>query len=78
MSYCDVCSIHLKLFDFVIFHSARFLNFWGCGVPLSNGYLLSLSQLTKFLYGCAVNALILKVDWLTDSVAAGSIIPPEK
>ncbi|KAG2671936.1 hypothetical protein I3760_13G015600 [Carya illinoinensis] len=33
---------------------------------------------TKFLYGCAVNALILKVDWLTDSIVAGSILLPEK
>ncbi|KAM4082066.1 hypothetical protein ACJW30_11G140900 [Castanea mollissima] len=42
--------------------------------------ILCLKKLktTKFLYGCAVNTLILKVDWLTDSIAAGSIIPPEK
>lgn len=32
----------------------------------------------KFLYGCAVNAFILKVKWLTDSIAAGSILLPEK
>ncbi|XP_015578719.2 uncharacterized protein LOC8277192 isoform X2 [Ricinus communis] len=35
-------------------------------------------QTTKFLYGCAVNTLILKVKWLADSVAAGSAIPPDK
>lgn len=35
-------------------------------------------QTTKFLYGCAVNAPILKVKWLADSVAAGSVVPPEK
>ncbi|KAK0592823.1 hypothetical protein LWI29_026052 [Acer saccharum] len=33
---------------------------------------------TQFLYGCAVNAFILKVKWLSDSIAAGSVIPPEK
>lgn len=33
---------------------------------------------TKFLYGCAVNAFILKAKWLTDSVAAGSTVSPEK
>ncbi|XP_065868815.1 uncharacterized protein [Euphorbia lathyris] len=35
-------------------------------------------QTTKFLYGCAVNALILKVKWLADSVAEGSRLHPEK
>ncbi|CAJ1958789.1 unnamed protein product [Sphenostylis stenocarpa] len=35
-------------------------------------------QTTKFLYGCAVGASILKVDWLTDSVASGTILKPEK
>ncbi|KAJ6346801.1 hypothetical protein OIU76_003474 [Salix suchowensis] len=35
-------------------------------------------QTTKFLYGCAVNALILKLKWLTDSVAAGSVVSPDK
>ncbi|GAV70215.1 BRCT domain-containing protein [Cephalotus follicularis] len=38
---------------------------------------LSQLQSTKFLYGCAVNAFILKVKWLTDSVAAGSLVQPE-
>ncbi|KAF5742467.1 hypothetical protein HS088_TW09G00516 [Tripterygium wilfordii] len=33
---------------------------------------------TKFLYACAVNALILKVKWLTDSIAASKIKPPDK
>nr|XP_012575514.1 uncharacterized protein LOC105851179 [Cicer arietinum] len=32
----------------------------------------------KFLYGCAVGASILKVDWLTDCLATGTILPPEK
>ncbi|XP_004514094.1 uncharacterized protein [Cicer arietinum] len=32
----------------------------------------------KFLYGCAVGASILKVDWLTDCLASGTILPPEK
>ncbi|XP_040993448.1 uncharacterized protein LOC121240062 isoform X1 [Juglans microcarpa x Juglans regia] len=42
--------------------------------------ILCLKKLktTKFLYGCAVNAIILKVDWLTDSIVAGSILLPEK
>ncbi|KAL2461089.1 BRCA1 C Terminus domain containing protein [Abeliophyllum distichum] len=35
-------------------------------------------QTIPFLYGCAVMAFILKVDWLTDSIAAGIILPPEK
>lgn len=35
-------------------------------------------QTKKFLYGCAVNALIVNVSWLTDSVAAGSMLPPWK
>ncbi|XP_023550837.1 uncharacterized protein LOC111808859 isoform X1 [Cucurbita pepo subsp. pepo] len=35
-------------------------------------------QTTKFLYGCAVNALIVNVSWLTDSIAAGSMLPPWK
>ncbi|CAH1440250.1 unnamed protein product [Lactuca virosa] len=33
---------------------------------------------TKFLYGCAVNASILKVKWLFDSVNEGSILPHKK
>ncbi|XP_057976310.1 uncharacterized protein LOC131163672 [Malania oleifera] len=32
----------------------------------------------KFLYGCAVDAFILKPNWLTESIATGSILPPEK
>lgn len=42
--------------------------------------ILCLEKLetTKFLYGCAVNAFILKVDWLTDSIASGSILPHDK
>ncbi|KAF3434237.1 hypothetical protein FNV43_RR25340 [Rhamnella rubrinervis] len=34
-------------------------------------------QTIKFLYGCAVNAFILKVDWLTDSIGAGFLLSPE-
>nr|GEX27964.1 hypothetical protein [Tanacetum cinerariifolium]GEX36503.1 hypothetical protein [Tanacetum cinerariifolium] len=33
---------------------------------------------TKFLYGCAVNACILKVNWLFDSVEEGLILPPKE
>lgn len=51
-------------------------------ILISNlGWILScLSQLqtTKFLYGCAVNTFMLKVDWLNNSVAAGSVLPPGK
>ncbi|GER28549.1 BRCA1 C Terminus domain containing protein [Striga asiatica] len=32
----------------------------------------------KFLYGCAVNAYVLKVNWLHDSLAAGRVLPPKK
>ncbi|CAL5201390.1 unnamed protein product [Lathyrus oleraceus] len=35
-------------------------------------------QTTKFLYGCAVGASILKVHWLTDCLASGTILLPEK
>ncbi|XP_050387192.1 uncharacterized protein LOC126803425 [Argentina anserina] len=35
-------------------------------------------QTTKFLYGCAVNAFILKDDWLFDSISADHIAPPEQ
>ncbi|GKV39663.1 hypothetical protein SLEP1_g47401 [Rubroshorea leprosula] len=31
-------------------------------------------QTTKFLFGCAINAPILKIKWLTDSIAAGKYI----
>ncbi|KAI4339113.1 hypothetical protein MLD38_024085 [Melastoma candidum] len=32
---------------------------------------------TKFLYGCAVGALLLKLSWIMDSIAAGCTLPPE-
>ncbi|XP_075079517.1 uncharacterized protein LOC107807960 isoform X1 [Nicotiana tabacum] len=35
-------------------------------------------QTIKFLYGCAVNAFMLKPKWLTDSISEGHILPPEK
>ncbi|KAL9250197.1 hypothetical protein AKJ16_DCAP14872 [Drosera capensis] len=35
-------------------------------------------QTTTFLYGCAVNAFILRVKWVTDSVKAGSVLLPDK
>ncbi|KAK7271509.1 hypothetical protein RJT34_27471 [Clitoria ternatea] len=35
-------------------------------------------QTTKFLYGCAVGASILKLDWLTDCLASGTILQPAK
>ncbi|PRQ55704.1 putative BRCT domain-containing protein [Rosa chinensis] len=50
----------------------------------SNGYQLPIIlcskklQTTKFLYGCAVNAFILKDDWLTNSISADYIVPPEQ
>ncbi|KAI3990034.1 hypothetical protein MKX01_013520 [Papaver californicum] len=36
------------------------------------------SRTAKFLYGCAINAFLVKVNWLTDSVASGSVLPPQK
>ncbi|XP_004308663.1 PREDICTED: uncharacterized protein LOC101301543 [Fragaria vesca subsp. vesca] len=50
----------------------------------SNGYQLPIIlcskklQTTKFLYGCAVNAFILNDDWLTNSISADHIVPPEQ
>ncbi|MED6198652.1 hypothetical protein PIB30_068506 [Stylosanthes scabra] len=35
-------------------------------------------QTTKFLYGCAVGASVLKVDWLTDCLKSRAILQPEK
>ncbi|KAJ8635474.1 hypothetical protein MRB53_009741 [Persea americana] len=35
-------------------------------------------QTTKFLYGCAINTLLLKSSWLTDSILAGCKSPPGK
>ncbi|KAK9665069.1 hypothetical protein RND81_14G088200 [Saponaria officinalis] len=35
-------------------------------------------QTTTFLYGCAVNAFLLKAGWAYDSVKAGSVLPPDK
>nr|XP_016470426.1 PREDICTED: uncharacterized protein LOC107792705 isoform X2 [Nicotiana tabacum] len=35
-------------------------------------------QTIKFLYGCAVNAFMLKAKWLTDSISEGRILPTEK
>ncbi|XP_019055070.1 PREDICTED: uncharacterized protein LOC104607858 isoform X2 [Nelumbo nucifera] len=35
-------------------------------------------ETTKFLYGCAVNAFLLKDNWLTDSIVAGSMLNPDK
>lgn len=34
-------------------------------------------QTIKFLYGCAVKVCILAVNWLTDSISAGSVLPAE-
>ncbi|XP_054816742.1 uncharacterized protein LOC129316374 isoform X2 [Prosopis cineraria] len=39
---------------------------------------MRMLQTAKFLYGCAVGASILKVDWLTDCIAAGTIVQPGK
>ncbi|KAH9617115.1 hypothetical protein KSS87_001839, partial [Heliosperma pusillum] len=35
-------------------------------------------QTTTFLYGCAVNAFLLKAGWAYDSIKAGSVLPPDK
>ncbi|XP_042064080.1 uncharacterized protein LOC121807812 isoform X1 [Salvia splendens] len=35
-------------------------------------------QSFKFLYGCAVNAYVLKVNWLIDSIAAGFVVQPNR
>nr|GMC88275.1 uncharacterized protein LOC109159271 isoform X1 [Ipomoea batatas] len=35
-------------------------------------------QTLKFLYGCAVSAMMVKAKWLTDSIAASSLLPPER
>ncbi|KAL9237503.1 hypothetical protein vseg_012041 [Gypsophila vaccaria] len=35
-------------------------------------------QTTQFLYGCAVNAFLLRAGWAYDSVKAGSVLPPNK
>ncbi|KAL6517419.1 hypothetical protein OROMI_033120 [Orobanche minor] len=35
-------------------------------------------QSFKFLYGCAVNAYVLKVNWLNDSIEAGFVLPPKR
>ncbi|CAL5392154.1 unnamed protein product [Camellia sinensis] len=53
-----------------------------CTIFLSYDYLLSSAirrlEMTKFLYGCAVNSYILNVNWLIDSVAAGYALPRDK
>ncbi|GAB2230105.1 hypothetical protein Drorol1_Dr00014362 [Drosera rotundifolia] len=42
--------------------------------------ILSCKKLhsTRFLYGCAVNAFILRVKWVIDSIKAGSVLLPDK
>ncbi|XP_047945788.1 uncharacterized protein LOC125192293 isoform X2 [Salvia hispanica] len=35
-------------------------------------------QSFKFLYGCAVNAYVLRVNWLIDSIAAGFVVQPNR
>lgn len=44
---------------------------WKCLILV---LLLSQIQSFKFLYGCAVNAYVLRVNWLIDSIAAGSVL----
>ncbi|KAL3829827.1 hypothetical protein ACJIZ3_018629 [Penstemon smallii] len=39
---------------------------------------LKKRQSLKFLYGCSVNAFLLKVNWLLDSIATGFVLPPKK
>lgn len=35
-------------------------------------------QSFKFLYGCAVNAYVMRVNWLIDSIAAGFVLQPKR
>ncbi|XP_042059111.1 uncharacterized protein LOC121803544 isoform X1 [Salvia splendens] len=35
-------------------------------------------QSFKFLYGCAVNGYVLRVNWLIDSIAAGFVVQPNR
>ncbi|KAL8542464.1 hypothetical protein ACS0TY_003358 [Phlomoides rotata] len=35
-------------------------------------------QSFKFLYGCALNAYVLRVSWLMDSIAAGFVLPQKR
>ncbi|WOG88196.1 hypothetical protein DCAR_0207430 [Daucus carota subsp. sativus] len=35
-------------------------------------------QTLKFLYGCAIKACLVTVDWLKDSICAGSVLPTKK
>lgn len=63
ISIIDVC--------YVISLSAERWAFNICFVVISDANF-------KFLYGCAVNAFILRVNWLTGSVAAGFILPKKK
>ncbi|KAK1374108.1 hypothetical protein POM88_030301 [Heracleum sosnowskyi] len=35
-------------------------------------------QTVKFLYGCAIKACLVTVDWLKDSICAGSVLPTKK
>ncbi|XP_051134291.1 uncharacterized protein LOC127253651 isoform X2 [Andrographis paniculata] len=39
---------------------------------------LKKTQSMKFLYGCAVNAFVLKVNWLIDSIAEGCVLPKKR
>ncbi|KAF9603401.1 hypothetical protein IFM89_035847 [Coptis chinensis] len=45
---------------------------------LTGCYIFMQLQTSKFLYGCAVNAFVLKENWLMDSIVANSLVPPEK
>lgn len=51
---------------------------WATDVLFCISFIFYQLETTKFLYGCAVNAHILKVNWVTDLVAAGSALPPNK
>ncbi|XP_058107397.1 uncharacterized protein LOC131250984 isoform X2 [Magnolia sinica] len=35
-------------------------------------------ETTKFLYGCAIDTVLLKANWLNDSVLSGSVLSPDK
>ncbi|KAH6819140.1 hypothetical protein C2S51_002743 [Perilla frutescens var. frutescens] len=39
---------------------------------------LKKTQSFKFLYGCAVNAYVLRVNWLIDSIAEGVVLQPKR
>lgn len=53
-------------------------NLDGLKLMLDDCLMLYQLQTLKFLYGCAVSAMMVKAKWLTDSIAASSLLPPER